>query len=65
MYMSLFYVYIISIRLGYFGLKGFQTVFYTNGGFYEKKVLVVDDEQSILTLLQYNLQQSGYEVLTA
>jgi hypothetical protein len=37
MYMSLFYVYIISIRLGYFGLKGFQTVFYTNGGFYEKK----------------------------
>lgn len=30
-----------------------------------KKVLVVDDEQSILTLLQYNLEQSGYEVLTA
>ena len=37
MYMSLFYVYIISIGLGYFGLKGFQIVFYTNGGFYEKK----------------------------
>src|SRR6476646_3723882 len=31
----------------------------------KKKVLVVDDEQSILTLLQYNLQQSGYDVLTA
>src|SRR3954451_1699425 len=31
----------------------------------KKKVLVVDDEQSILTLLQYNLQQAGYEVLTA
>lgn len=30
-----------------------------------KKVLVVDDEQSIATLLQYNLQQAGYEVLTA
>jgi two-component system alkaline phosphatase synthesis response regulator PhoP len=30
-----------------------------------KKVLVVDDEQSIVTLLQYNLEQSGYEVLTA
>lgn len=30
-----------------------------------KKVLVVDDEQSIVTLLQYNLQQSGYEVITA
>lgn len=30
-----------------------------------KKVLVVDDEQSIVTLLQYNLQQAGYEVLTA
>ena len=30
-----------------------------------KKVLVVDDEQSILTLLQYNLQQAGYEVITA
>lgn len=29
------------------------------------KVLVVDDEQSIVTLLQYNLQQAGYEVVTA
>lgn len=29
-----------------------------------KKVLVVDDEKSILTLLQYNLQQAGYEVIT-
>ncbi|MCH1627289.1 response regulator transcription factor [Ferdinandcohnia quinoae] len=29
------------------------------------KVLVVDDEQSIVTLLQYNLQQAGYEVITA
>ncbi len=33
--------------------------------FMEKRVLVVDDEQSIVTLLQYNLQQAGYEVLTA
>lgn len=31
----------------------------------EKKVLVVDDEKSILTLLQYNLQQAGFEVITA
>ncbi|MFB1080447.1 response regulator transcription factor [Jeotgalibacillus sp. JSM ZJ347] len=31
----------------------------------KKKVLVVDDEQSIVTLLKYNLEQSGYEVLTA
>ncbi|OEH91861.1 response regulator transcription factor [Bacillus solimangrovi] len=30
-----------------------------------KKILVVDDEQSILTLLQYNLEQAGYEVITA
>lgn len=30
-----------------------------------KKVLVVDDEQSIVTLLQYNLEQAGYEVITA
>lgn len=30
-----------------------------------KKVLVVDDEKSIVTLLQYNLKQAGYEVLTA
>jgi len=30
-----------------------------------KKVLVVDDEQSIVTLLQYNLEQAGYYVLTA
>ena len=29
------------------------------------KVLVVDDEQSIVTLLQYNLEQAGYEVITA
>lgn len=30
-----------------------------------QKILVVDDEQSIVTLLQYNLQQAGYEVVTA
>jgi len=30
-----------------------------------KKVLVVDDEQSIVTLLKYNLEQAGYEVNTA
>lgn len=30
-----------------------------------KKVLVVDDEQSIVTLLQYNLEQSGFFVITA
>jgi two-component system alkaline phosphatase synthesis response regulator PhoP len=31
----------------------------------KKKVLVVDDEQSIVTLLQYNLEQAGFEVITA
>ncbi|MFS0822437.1 response regulator transcription factor [Bacillus sp. 1P02SD] len=31
----------------------------------KKKVLVVEDERSIITLLQYNLQQAGYEVITA
>jgi two-component system alkaline phosphatase synthesis response regulator PhoP len=31
----------------------------------KKKVLVVDDEQSIVTLLKYNLQQAGYDVITA
>ncbi|PDM41593.1 MULTISPECIES: response regulator transcription factor [Bacillaceae] len=30
-----------------------------------KKVLVVDDEQSIVTLLTYNLEQAGFTVLTA
>lgn len=30
-----------------------------------KKVLVVDDEESIVTLLEYNLSQAGYEVITA
>ncbi|MFI8685687.1 response regulator transcription factor [Rossellomorea sp. NPDC077527] len=30
-----------------------------------KKILVVDDEQSIATLLKYNLEQSGYSVTTA
>ena len=27
-----------------------------------QKVLVVDDEQSIVTLLKYNLEQAGYIV---
>ena len=31
----------------------------------KNKVLVVDDEQSIVTLLQYNLEQAGFEVVTA
>lgn len=30
-----------------------------------KKVLVVEDEQSIVTLLQYNLEQAGYAVYIA
>ncbi|WP_301110181.1 response regulator transcription factor [Sporosarcina sp.] len=30
-----------------------------------KKVLVVEDEQSIVTLLQYNLEQAGYTVYIA
>ncbi|HZH60259.1 MAG TPA: response regulator transcription factor [Metabacillus sp.] len=30
-----------------------------------KRILVVDDEQSISTLLKYNLEQAGYIVLTA
>ena len=31
----------------------------------EKKVLVVDDEEFILTLIEFNLQQAGFEVITA
>lgn len=31
----------------------------------KKKVLVVDDEPSIVALLQYNLEQAGFEVITA
>lgn len=30
-----------------------------------KKILVVDDEQSIVTLLEYNLLQAGFQVITA
>ncbi|KYC66821.1 response regulator transcription factor [Heyndrickxia coagulans] len=30
-----------------------------------KKILVVDDEPSIVTLLKFNLEQAGFEVLTA
>ena len=30
-----------------------------------QKILVVDDEISILTLLQFNLEQAGYDVVTA
>ncbi|AIM15863.1 MULTISPECIES: response regulator transcription factor [Neobacillus] len=29
------------------------------------KILVVDDEQPIVTLLKYNLEQAGYDVITA
>src|SRR4051794_12931190 len=31
----------------------------------QQKVLVVDDEQDILELLEYNLKKEGYEVKTA
>ncbi|UCZ52252.1 response regulator transcription factor [Bacillus shivajii] len=30
-----------------------------------QKLLIVDDEESIVTLLQYNLEQGGFEVVTA
>lgn len=30
-----------------------------------KKIMVVDDEPSIVTLLSFNLKKSGYDVLTA
>ncbi|UNC90880.1 response regulator transcription factor [Candidatus Contubernalis alkaliaceticus] len=30
-----------------------------------KKVLIVDDEESILKLIQFNLEKSGFEVVTA
>lgn len=35
------------------------------GGKKMKKVLVVDDESSIVTLLKYNLEEAGFEVITA
>lgn len=31
----------------------------------KNKVLVVDDEQSIVTLLKYNLEQAGFDVITS
>ncbi|MED4228473.1 response regulator transcription factor [Neobacillus cucumis] len=31
----------------------------------KKKILVIDDEPSIVMLLQYNLSQAGFEVITA
>ena len=38
----------------------------SKGGFVmSKKVLVVDDEQSIVTLLEYNLKNAGFEVSVA
>lgn len=49
----------------------FQSMIW-NGGFKStleakkmKKVLVVDDESSIVTLLKYNLEDAGFEVITA
>lgn len=30
-----------------------------------KKILVVDDDQAIVTLLEYNLQRAGYQIQTA
>jgi two-component system alkaline phosphatase synthesis response regulator PhoP len=38
---------------------------YILGDNMKKKVLVVDDEKSIVTLLQYNLEQAGFDVITA
>lgn len=32
---------------------------------FKKKVLVVEDEQSIVTLIKYNLEKAGYEVIIA
>lgn len=29
------------------------------------RILVVDDEEFILTLIEFNLQQAGFEVITA
>lgn len=31
----------------------------------EKKILIIDDEESIQELLRYNLEENGYKVLTA
>lgn len=36
-----------------------------SGGIIMKKVLIVDDEQSIRTLLKFNLEKDGYEVAAA
>ena len=30
-----------------------------------KKILIADDEPDILEIIQFNLQQEGYEVITA
>lgn len=35
------------------------------GEFYMSTVLVVDDEQAIVTLLQFNLEKAGFSVITA
>lgn len=35
------------------------------GDIYVKRILVVEDEPSIVTLLTYNLEQAGFQVLTA
>lgn len=35
------------------------------GDIMKNKILVIDDEPSIVTLLQYNLSQAGFEVLIA
>ncbi len=35
------------------------------GALMEEKVLIVDDEQSIVTLLQYNIEKSGFKTDTA
>src|SRR5699024_1658506 len=43
----------------------FRSFLKMKGAIGMRKILVVDDEPSIVTLLKFNLEQSGYSVLTA
>ena len=52
-------------RPHFFTYEIYYYIYITMGVIMKNKILVIDDEPSIVTLLEYNLSQAGFEVLIA